>query len=76
LSCIEKRVVRFGFKETNGTSKGGKALKPSPRGLFETVEGFEETTNVSGTRGVDEPRGLLAVDFFGKIAVKKGVFDV
>jgi hypothetical protein len=51
----EKGVLRFGFKETNGTSKGGKALKPSPRGLFETVEGFEETTNVSGTRGIDEP---------------------
>jgi hypothetical protein len=31
---------------------------------------------MSGTRGIDEPRGLLAVDFFGKIAVKKGVFDV
>jgi hypothetical protein len=31
---------------------------------------------VSGTRGIDEPRGLLVVDFFGKIAVKKGVFDV
>jgi hypothetical protein len=51
----EKGVVRFGFKETNGTSKGGKALKPSLRGLFETVEGFEETTNVSGARGIDEP---------------------
>jgi hypothetical protein len=31
---------------------------------------------VSGTRGIDEPRGLLVVDFFGKIAMKKGVFDV
>jgi hypothetical protein len=72
----EKGVVRFGFKETNGTSKSGKALKPSPRGLFETIEGFEETTNVSGSRGIDEPRGLLAVDFFGKIAMKEGVFDV
>lgn len=72
----EKRVVRFGCKETNGTSKSGKALKPSPRGLFETIEGFEETTNVIGTRGIDEPRGLLAVNFFRKIAVKKGVFDV
>jgi hypothetical protein len=34
----EKRVVRFGFKEINRTSKGGKSLKPSPRGLFETIE--------------------------------------
>jgi hypothetical protein len=51
-------------------------LKSSPRGLFETVEVFEETTNISGTRGIDEPRGLLAVDFFGNIAMKKGIFDV
>jgi hypothetical protein len=34
----EKRVIRFGFKEANGTSKGSKALKPSPRSLFKTVE--------------------------------------
>jgi hypothetical protein len=34
----EKRVIRFGFKETNGMSKGSKSLKPSLRGLFETVE--------------------------------------
>jgi hypothetical protein len=34
----EKRVIRFGFKETNGTSKGSKSLKPSPRGMFKTVE--------------------------------------
>jgi hypothetical protein len=31
---------------------------------------------MSGTRGIDKPRGLLAVDFFRKVAVKKGVFDV
>jgi hypothetical protein len=25
---------------------------------------------------IEKPRGLLAVDFFGKIAIKKGIFDI
>jgi hypothetical protein len=33
----EERVIRFGFKKANRTSKGSKSLKPSPRSMFKTV---------------------------------------
>jgi hypothetical protein len=51
-------------------------LKPGTRGLFETIEGFVKSTYVSRSLGVNETGGLLAVDNFVEMTMKKGVFDI
>ena len=51
-------------------------MKPSMRCLFETVEGLEEMTNMVRAGGINETGGLLTINFFNKVAMKKNIFDI
>jgi hypothetical protein len=51
-------------------------LKPGTWGLFETIEGFVKATYVGRSLWVDEPRGLLTVDNFVEVSMKKGILNI
>jgi hypothetical protein len=53
-----------------------KPLKPGTRGLFETINGLMEVTNMCGIRFVMKARRLLHINLFRKNAMKEGIFDI
>jgi hypothetical protein len=54
----------------------GKTLKPSTRGLFESVERFKEATNICGMLRIDEAGRLLTIDHLIEISMEESVFDI
>jgi hypothetical protein len=75
LKC-EKRGVRFGLNEPNGTGIGGETLEPCSRCLFEAIEGFKNLTHMIRIVSIDKPRGLLTVYNLVEISMEKGVFNI
>ena len=53
--------------------EGGEFSKPFPRSLLEAIERFMETTNVIGEEWILETRGLLHIDCFLQVFVKKNI---
>ena len=52
------------------------ALKPGPWGLFETIEGFLEFTNILRMMCINIPRGLYHVYLLLKYTMKKGILNI
>ena len=67
------------FVRANGTMKakrvkeGGDFFKPFPRSLLETILRFMETTNVIEEVWILETRGLLHINCFLQVTVKKSI---
>ena len=53
-----------------------KGIELDPRGLFETIEGFLELVHALGRLCIYITGGLLDVNFFFDIAIKKSSFDI
>ena len=62
--------------KTNSLNIGGKALKPSPRGLFKTVERFLKKTDMIRRRGILKTKRLLTIYCFLKRTMEKGIFNI
>ena len=65
----KERSIGLGFTKTNGTSIGGKTLKPCTWSLFKTIEGLLEMKNMCWKTSIDEARGLLTIYLLVKIPV-------
>ena len=54
----------------------GKSLKPSSRGLFETVERLQLPVNMIGMSWIHITKRLNHVNLFPQIAMKEGIADI
>ena len=68
-----KRCVSLGTMKAKRVKEGGEFSKPFPRSLLEAIERFMETTNVIGEEWILETRGLLHIDCFLQVFVKKSI---
>jgi hypothetical protein len=62
------------LRKTSSSDHRGKALKPSTRGLFQTIKRATKTTNLAIRNKI--PRRWLHVDLLMKFTIKKGIFDI
>lgn len=46
-----------------------KPLKPCPRSLLETTKSYAKEANMVGSRGINEPRELLAINRLIKVSL-------
>jgi len=72
----KERSIGERWCETYGLYVGGETLKPSPRGLFETVQRFLKKTDMIRGSRIFEAKRLLTVDCFMKRTMKKSIFDI
>ena len=70
------RCVSLGTMKAKRVKEGGEFSKPFPRSLFEAIERFMETTNVIREYWILETMGLLHIDCFLKVSMKKSIRDI
>ena len=68
-----KRCVNLGTMKAKRVKEGDEFSKPFPRSLLEAIERFMETTNVIKEQWILETRGLLHIDCFLKVSMKKSI---
>jgi hypothetical protein len=62
------------LRKTSSSDHRGKALKPSTRGLFQTMKRVTKTTNHAIRNKI--PRRWSHVDLLMEFTIKKGIFDI
>jgi hypothetical protein len=72
----KKRSVCFRGNKTNSLNKRCKTLEPSTRSLFKTIKRFVKKTDMIRSGGVLKTRGLLTIDSFSKMTMKKNIFNI
>jgi len=72
----KKRSVSKRRSKTYGLYVGGETLKPSPRGLFETIQRFLKKTDMIRCSRDFETKRLLTIDCFVKRTMEKGIFYI
>ena len=68
-----KRCVSLGTMKAKRVKEGGEFWKPLPRILLEAIDRFMETTNVVGEEWILGTRGLLNIDCFLQVTMKKSI---
>jgi hypothetical protein len=72
----KERSISARWCETYGLYVGGETLKPSPRGLFETVQRFLKKTDMIRCSRVFKTKRLLTIDCFVKRTMEKSIFNI